>query len=98
VPGGLSEAVDETLIVSVEVAEDGVTEVGLSVQVIPVGPEHVRATLLLNPFEGFRVMIEVADDPLATGLGEGAVAVRVKLAVAPEGTILAKKASDVPPP
>ena len=93
--GDLSEAVDETLIVNVEVGLAGVTEAGLGVQVIPAGPEQVRATALVKPFDGLSVIVEVADDPLATGLGEGALAVRVNAGEV-AAVILTANASDRP--
>ena len=82
--------------VKVEVGLAGVTETGLGVQVIPVGPAQVRATVGLNPVWGFSVIVVVAEEPLLTGLGEGAVAVSVKQAA--EGAILLTKASAAPPP
>jgi hypothetical protein len=94
--GDLREAVEETLIVKVEVGLVGVTEVGFSVQVIPVGAEQVRATVGLNPVWGVSVMVELAEEPLFTGFGEGEDVVRVNHGA--EGAILVTKASVLPPP
>jgi hypothetical protein len=93
--GDLREAVEETLIVKVEVGLVGVTEVGFSVQVIPVGAEQVRATVGLNPVWGVSVMVDVADEPLLTGFGLGEDVLRVKQFVTVP--ILAKNASEIPP-
>ena len=90
-----SEAVEDTLMVTVEVLAVDVRDAGFGVQVIPVGPEQVRATLVLveKPGSNCMVTVEVAEAPLATGLGEGVVAVSEKL-----GTTLARKASLGAPP
>ena len=81
--------------VTVELGVAEVTEAGFGVQVTPAGcPEQVRLTVVLvkKPGSNCMVTVEVAAEPLATGFGDGAVAVSEKL-----GTTLATNASTPPP-
>jgi hypothetical protein len=79
VPAGVAAVV---VMVSAEVTAPvvGVTEGGTKPQVAPVGrPVQVKATALVNPFDGVTLTVEVAELPGATDAGESAVAATVKL-------------------
>ena len=67
---------------------EGVTDVGLRVQVTPLTTEEqVSATALLNPFTGAMVTVEVAELPGATVAGVVAVAEIWKSGVSPDSTV-----------
>jgi hypothetical protein len=55
-----------TVIIVETAAPDGVTEEGLKVQLIPVGPLQLNVTMPVNPLVGAMLKLTVVDPPTAT--------------------------------